>query len=91
MQSIKECLLEPHIYGAAHYLSVTGGGGDINFFSYEQKIIPDGLIVDGPDEIRKAVRTEIKYGSDWIKILETGAFMTIGDNPQNVLFSVRRN
>ena len=77
----------PHIYGAGHYLSVTGGGGDINFISYEQKIIPDGLIVDGPEEIRKAVRTEIKNGSDWIKILETGAFMTTGDNPQNVHFS----
>lgn len=77
----------PHIYGAAHYLSVTGGGGDINFFSYEQNIVPDGLIVDGPDEVRKAIRTEIKYGSDWIKILETGAFMTTGDNPKNVHFS----
>ena len=77
----------PHIYGAGHYLSVTGGGGDINFFSDEQKIIPDGLIVDGPEEIRKAIRNEIKYGSDWIKILVTGAFMTTGDNPQNVHFS----
>jgi imidazolonepropionase-like amidohydrolase len=77
----------PHLYGAAHYLSVTGGGGDVNFFSWEQNIIPDGLIVNGPDEVRKAVRTEIKYGSDWIKILETGAFMTVGDNPQNVHFS----
>jgi imidazolonepropionase-like amidohydrolase len=83
----KGMFVGPHIYGAAHYLSVTGGGGDINFFSYEQKIVPDGLIVDGPDEIRKAIRNEIKYGSDWIKILETGAFMTTGDNPQNVHFS----
>jgi imidazolonepropionase-like amidohydrolase len=77
----------PHICGAAHYLSVTGGGGDINFLSYEQKIVPDGLVVDGPEEIRKAIRNEIKYGSDWIKILVTGAFMTTGDNPQNVHFS----
>jgi imidazolonepropionase-like amidohydrolase len=77
----------PHIYGAGHYMSVTGGGGDINFFSYEQPVIPDGLIVNGPEEVRKAVRTEIKYGSDWIKILETGAFMTAGDNPKNVHFS----
>ena len=78
----------PHIYGAAHYISATGGGGDINFFSYEQKVIPDGLIVDGPDEMRKAVRTEIKYGSDWIKLLVTGAMMTAGDNPNNVHFSI---
>ena len=83
----KGLFLGPHIYGAGHYLSVTGGGGDINFISYEKKIIPDGLIVDGPEEIRKAIRTEIKNGSDWIKILETGAFMTTGDNPQNVHFS----
>ena len=77
----------PHIYGAGHYLSVIGGGGDINFLSPEQNITADGLIVNGPEEVRKAVRTEIKYGSDWIKIMETGAFMTIGDNPQNVHFS----
>ena len=77
----------PHIYGAAHYISVTGGGGDINFISPEQPVVADGLVVNGPDEMRKAVRNEIKYGSDWIKILETGAFMTTGDNPQNVHFS----
>jgi len=77
----------PRIFGAAHYLSVTGGGGDINFISYEQKIIADGLVVDGPEEVRKAVRNEIKYGSDWIKLLVTGAFMSAGDNPNNVHFS----
>ncbi len=83
----KGLFVGPHIHGAAHYLSVTGGGGDINFMSHEQKIIPDGLIVNGPEEVRKAVREEIKFGSDWIKILVTGAFMTVGDNPQNVHFS----
>ena len=77
----------PRIYGAGHYISVTGGGGDINYMSYEQLVIADGLVVDGPDAIRKAVRNEIKYGSDWIKLLVTGAFMTVGDNPQNVHFS----
>jgi imidazolonepropionase-like amidohydrolase len=83
----KGLFIGPRIHGAAHYLSVTGGGGDINFISPEQKIIADGLIVNGPEEVRKAVREEIKYGSDWIKILATGAFMTVGDNPQNVHFS----
>ena len=83
----KGLFVGPHIYGAAHYLSVTGGGGDINFISPEQNVIADGLIVNGPEEIRKAIRNEIKNGSDWIKILATGAFMTTGDNPQNVHFS----
>ncbi|MBA4058655.1 MAG: amidohydrolase family protein, partial [Marivirga sp.] len=83
----KGLFVGPRIYGAGHYISVTGGGGDINFFSPEQHPIPDGLIADGPEELRKVIRNEIKNGSDWIKILVTGAFMTVGDNPKNVHFS----
>jgi len=77
----------PRITGAGHYISVTGGGGDANFISPEQSVIADGLVVDGPDEMRKAVRQEIKNGSDWIKLLVTGAFMSVGDNPAHVHFS----
>jgi len=79
--------LGPRLSGAGHYLSITGGGGDINFLSPEQHVIADGLVVDGPEEIRKAVRREIKYGSDWIKLLVTGAFQSVGDNPRNIAFS----
>lgn len=78
----------PRIFGAGHYISITGGGGDINYLSPDQHFIPDGRIVDGVDEMRKTVREEIKYGSDWIKILVSGAFMSAGDNPQNVHFSM---
>lgn len=77
----------PHITGAAHYISITGGGGDVNYLSPEQNVHPDGLIADGPEEIRKAIRSEIKYGSDWIKILVTGSFQAVGDNPRNISFS----
>ena len=36
-------------------------------YSWELRM-PEGVqIVDGPDEIRKAVREEAKYGADWIK------------------------
>ncbi|MGH9464937.1 MAG: metal-dependent hydrolase family protein, partial [Thermoanaerobaculia bacterium] len=73
--------------GAGHYLSVTGGGGDINFLAPEVRVAADGLIVDGVDEVRRAVREEIKHGSDWIKLLVTGAFMSAGDNPADVHFS----
>ena len=79
--------LGPRLTGAAHYISITGGGGDINYLSPEQAVIADGLIADGPHEIRKAIRQEIKFGSDWIKIMVTGAFMSVGDNPENVSFS----
>lgn len=77
----------PHISGAGHYISITGGGGDVNYLSPEQQVHADGLIADGPEEIRKAIRTEIKYGSDWIKLLVTGSFQAVGDDPRNVSFS----
>jgi imidazolonepropionase-like amidohydrolase len=36
-------------------------------YSWELKM-PEGVqIVDGPEDIRKAVREEVKYGADWIK------------------------
>ena len=65
--------IAPRLTGAGHYISITGGGGDVNYFSPEQNVIADGLVADGPEEIRKAIRQEIKYGSDWIKLLVTGA------------------
>ena len=80
-------IVGPHMAVAGHYLSITGGGGDVNYMSPEQTLIADGLVVDGVDEIRLAIRKEIKYGSDWIKILATGAYLTVGDDPKNVSFS----
>jgi imidazolonepropionase-like amidohydrolase len=36
-------------------------------YSWELKV-PEGVqVVDGPDEIRKAVREQVKHGADWIK------------------------
>jgi imidazolonepropionase-like amidohydrolase len=77
----------PRITGAGHYISITGGGGDINFVSPEQCVCTDGLVADGSDEMLKAVRNESKFGADWIKLMVTGAFMTVGDDPKNVAFS----
>jgi len=79
--------LGPRITGAGHYMSVTGGGGDMSQIAPEQHGVADGLVVDGVAEVQKAVREEIKYGSDWIKLLVTGAFMSTNDSPQNVQFS----
>jgi imidazolonepropionase-like amidohydrolase len=37
-------------------------------YSWELRM-PEGVqIVDGPDEIRKAVREQVKFGADWIKV-----------------------
>ncbi len=77
----------PRITGAGHYLSITGGGGDVNFVAPEQVIQADGLVVDGVDAVRQAVREEVKHGSDWIKVLASGAMMSAGDDPTRAHFS----
>ena len=48
-------------------------------YSWELKM-PEGVqIVDGPEEIRKAVREEAKYGADWIKFYADRRYF-IGDD-----------
>jgi imidazolonepropionase-like amidohydrolase len=48
-------------------------------YSWELRM-PEGVqIVDGPDEIRKAVREEAKYGADWIKFYADRRYF-IGDD-----------
>lgn len=77
----------PRITGAGHYFSITGGGGDLNFVAPEQKLIADGLVVDGVEALRHAVREELKYGSDWIKVLASGAMMSAGNDPKRAHYS----
>lgn len=83
----------PRIVGAGHYISVTGGGGDINFLSPDNCPCcnADGVVADGKEQMILAVRKEIKYGSDWIKVLATGAFMSAStgakDSPENTHMS----
>jgi len=76
----------PRMFVAAHALSATGGHGDFSRFAPEFDI-HGGAIADGPDEIRKTVRTEIRNGSDWIKIMATGGFLSAGDDPGTATYS----
>ena len=77
----------PRITGAGHYLSITGGGGDLNFLGPEHRVVADGLVVDGVDAVRRVVREEVKYGSDWIKVLASGAMMSMGNDPRIAHFT----
>ena len=73
----------PRIVGAGHYISVTGGGGDVSAFR-GRCVAADGLVADGAEEMRLAVRRELRGGADWIKLLATGAFMAASarDSPE---------
>ena len=59
----------PRMAVATLALSATGGHGDLNGFSPYLRFEGFSNIADGPDEIRKLVRQNIKHGADWIKIL----------------------
>lgn len=60
----------PRILGAGRPVCMTGGHG--NFVGRE---------ADGPDDVRKAVREQLKAGVDVIKLIATGGVMTPGVEP----------
>jgi len=83
-------VVAPRVVGAGHYISVTGGGGDLNQLRNTQcRCLEnvDGLIADGKEAMIKCVRQEVQDGADWIKILASGAYMSAGDDPTRPHFS----
>jgi imidazolonepropionase-like amidohydrolase len=69
----------PRIYPSASYISQTSGHGDLllgtqNQFPHQSNYYRLGLaqIVDGPDEVRRAVRRNFAEGASQIKIMMGG-------------------
>jgi imidazolonepropionase-like amidohydrolase len=60
----------PRLLCAGKVLTMTGGHG-----------WPIGMEVDGPDEVRKGARENLKRGADCIKIMATGGVLTPGVEP----------
>jgi len=71
----------PRLMASGNYVSPTGGAGDARQFSIYVDVPIVRNLADGPDEIRKAVRTNLKQGADFIKILGTGAVLSKGAPP----------
>jgi len=70
----------PRMQGAAHSLGITGGHCDNN--AYKPGLMdgdPTTGIADGTDQVRAAVRYQIKYGADLIKTCATGGVLSEGD------------
>ncbi len=66
----------PRIIAAAHAIGATGGHGDLNGMSPYLRFEGTSGIADGPDAIRKQVRTQIKYGADVIKMIATAGVLS---------------
>lgn len=77
----------PRLIVAPHFLSPTGGHGDANDYACDLHMTGIGQIVDGVDGMRKAVREEIKYGADWVKIFVSGGVLSKGDNPAHSTYT----
>ncbi len=60
----------PRVQAAGRVITMTGGHG--HFIGRE---------ADGPDEVRKATRAEIKAGAAVIKVMATGGVLTPGVSP----------
>jgi imidazolonepropionase-like amidohydrolase len=71
----------PRMMASGNYVSATGGAGDARQFSIFVDVPIVQNLADGPDAIRHAVRTNLKHGADFIKILATGAVLSRGTPP----------
>lgn len=73
-------IIGPRMLTAGHSLGITGGHCDENGF---KPGVADGDfktgIADGVDQVRAAVRYQIKYGADVIKTCATGGVLSEGD------------
>ncbi len=70
----------PRILTAGHSLGITGGHCDEN--GYKPGVADGDFktgIADGIDQVRAAVRYQIKYGADLIKTCATGGVLSEGD------------
>ncbi|HEX9728472.1 MAG TPA: amidohydrolase family protein [Gemmatimonadales bacterium] len=74
----------PRMQVAAHALGITGGHCDgSNGYVGDLFGEPIGIaqgIADGPDAIRAAIRYQVKFGADVIKICATGGVLSEGDS-----------
>jgi imidazolonepropionase-like amidohydrolase len=71
----KGLITGPRIVAAGSCVSLTGGHGDSDYLSPDKTPLYSPNLADTPDDIERAVRRDIKFGADWIKLMATGGVM----------------
>jgi imidazolonepropionase-like amidohydrolase len=70
----------PRVFAAGVPISVTGGHADLNPLAPDVPMVKFPNIADTPDEVRVAVRHDLRNGADWIKLMATGGVLdTLSD------------
>ena len=64
----------PRILSCGRIISATAPGGAIFGTMYRE--------ADGPDDMRKAVREQLRRGADFIKLMATGARSVLAEDPE---------
>lgn len=91
---IRDAVLEGEIEGptlqaAGLPISQTSGHADIHYMPVEwvqSGQVRSGILADGPDACRQAVRRNFREGVDLIKIMAAGGVATQKDHPQHAQF-----
>ena len=74
----------PRLIVAAHMISSTAGHGDLQGMLPCRCHMGLSRIADSSAKIRELVRIEHAFGSNWIKTMNTGGYMSAGDDPAKV-------
>jgi imidazolonepropionase-like amidohydrolase len=67
----------PRIFSAGEAIAITGGHGWLDLATE----------ADGADGVRQAVRSQLKAGADWIKLMATGGVLNDGEETDDVQMS----
>ncbi len=71
----KGLITGPRIVSAGNFVSLTGGHGDADVLAPDKSLPRAINMADTVDQVSVAVRRDIKFGADWIKLMATGGVM----------------
>lgn len=68
----------PRMLVSGQCIGSTGGHADSHFSPNVTNTLGTGLIIDSPDEARRAARYNLKHGADFLKFMSTGGVLSRG-------------
>ncbi len=73
----------PRMQAAGAYITISGGAGALTGWAADVELPIELRFgqADGPDQVRQRVREVIRRGAGVVKVLATGAILTLGSQP----------